>query len=450
MNANIDIALSAEEFESRFGRKKTVGMFTLGCKVNQYETNAMEDIFERNGYDIVDPEEFADIYVINSCTVTHISDRKSRQFLRRAKRTNPDSIIAVTGCYSQVAPDEVAKIEEVDVIVGTKDKSKIVQIIEGCTPGEKTVKVENVMKLKTFEEMHIEHMRGKTRAFIKIQDGCNRFCSYCIIPYARGGIRSRGIDNIVSEVKELARAGFKEIVLTGINVACYGDDLDGDRIIDVIRAVHEIDGIERIRMSSVEPDMMSREFVSQIASLHKVCPHFHLSIQSGCDETLKRMNRKYTASDVMEVANTLREYFDDVALTTDIIVGFPGETDKEFEKTYEFLREIELFQMHIFKFSPRKGTPAAKMKDQIDPQTKSSRSEKLIALSQKNTDKFMENLLGREVDVLFEKEIKPGIYEGHTSNYVKVVAMSGENIEGLIKKVKLDEISEGKIEGILK
>lgn len=432
------------------GRPKTVGILTLGCKVNQYETTAMEELFRNSGYTVVDANEKADIYIINSCTVTHMSDKKSRQFLRRARRMSPDAVIAVTGCYSQVAPDEVISIPEVDVIVGTKDKSRIVEILESAMPGEKLSSVEDVMKPMEFEEMHIEGASGKTRAFVKVQDGCNRFCSYCIIPYARGSIRSRRIDNIVAEVSRLAKLGFKEIVLTGINVACYGQDLKTSGFLDVIKAVHSIDGIERIRMSSVEPDMLTDEFIYELSKLEKVCPHFHLSIQSGCNETLLRMNRRYTTEKLKAIIGKLRESFNNVALTTDIIAGFPGETDEEFEATYEFLKEVKLYQMHIFKYSPRKGTPAAAMGDQVDPQKKQERSERLISLSSSNQREFMEKMIGETENVLFEHMAGDGIFEGHTSNYVKVRASSVTDIEGSMQKIELSEVKGEYIHGIIK
>jgi len=428
---------------------KTVGILTLGCKVNQYETTAMEELFRKSGYTVVDADDKADVYIINSCTVTHMSDKKSRQFLRRARRISPDAVIAVTGCYSQVAPDEVINIPEVDVIVGTKDKSRIVEILENAMPGEKLCRVEDIMQPMEFEEMHIEGASGKTRAYVKVQDGCNRFCSYCIIPYARGSIRSRSIDNIVDEVSRLAELGFKEIVLTGINVACYGQDVGAGGFLDAIKAVHSVDGIERIRMSSVEPDMLTDGFIQELSGLEKVCPHFHLSIQSGCNNTLSRMNRTYTTEKLKHIIGKLRESFGNVALTTDIIVGFPGETDEEFETTYEFLKEVKLFQMHIFKYSPRKGTPAATMAGQVDPHKKQERSERLISLSSANQNEFMEKMIGRAENVLFEQKTGENTYEGHTSNYVKVRTISDSDIEGSMQKVALNEVKGEYIHGII-
>ncbi len=426
-----------------------VAFYTLGCKVNQYETEAMTELFKKACYEVVDHEEYADVYVINTCTVTNMSDRKSRQFIRRSKKINPDSIIAVVGCYSQVAPEEILDIEEVNVVMGTNDRKKIVKIIEGITKQDKISTVDDIMKVREFEEMQIKEVIGKTRAFLKIQEGCDRFCSYCIIPYARGPVRSRLLDNICSEVKDLASNGFKEIVLTGIHVASYGKDLGDVTILDVLKEIHKIDGIERIRLSSVEPLLMSDEFIDETSSMKKICPHFHLSLQSGCDETLKRMNRKYTTDQYRGIVKKIREKIEDVAITTDVIVGFPGETDDEFEATYKFLKEIELSQMHVFKYSPRKGTPAATMKDQIDPKIKQMRSEKLIDLSNKNNKNFMDKFSNNTVSVLFEMKLENGYYEGLTSNYIRVLVKSDDSIEGKILNVNLINTKDGFIEGIL-
>ena len=330
---------------------KKVAFYTLGCKVNQYETEAMIELFEHAGYEHVQSEEYADVYVINTCTVTHMSDRKSRQYIRRVKKKNPNSVIAVVGCYSQVAPEEILDIEEVNLVMGTNDRRHIVEKVEAVTCNDKVSTVDDIMKVKEFEEIEITQTNGRTRAFMKIQDGCDRFCTYCIIPYARGRVRSRDLDNIVEEVKLLASKGYKEVVLTGIHVASYGKDIKDKevKLLDVIKAVNEIDGIERIRTSSVEPILFTDEFVEEISKMDKVCPHFHLSLQSGCDATLDRMNRRYTTAEYREIVERLREKMPDVAITTDVIVGFPGETNEEFKQTYEFLKDIELSQMHIFK-----------------------------------------------------------------------------------------------------
>ncbi|MDB0438172.1 tRNA (N(6)-L-threonylcarbamoyladenosine(37)-C(2))-methylthiotransferase MtaB [Clostridioides difficile] len=430
---------------------KKVAFYTLGCKVNQYETEAMLELFEKDGYEQVNSEEYADVYVINTCTVTHMSDRKSRQYIRRVKKKNPDAIIAVVGCYSQVSPEEILDIEEVNLVMGTNDRRKIVEEIRKIDASKKVSTVDDIMKVKAFEEIEISQTNGKTRAFMKIQDGCDRFCTYCIIPYARGRVRSRDIDSIVDEVKKLAKNGYKEVVLTGIHVASYGKDLkDKDiKLLDVIKQINEIEAIERIRLSSVEPILFTDEFVNEVLKMEKVCPHYHLSLQSGCDETLKRMNRRYTTSEYKTIVDRLRDKMPNVAITTDVIVGFPGETNEEFKQTYEFLKDIELSQMHIFKYSPRKGTPAATMENQIDPQMKHFRSEKLLNLSKENFSKFATKFIGSELDVLFEQNIEGNKFEGLTSNYIRVVVESDKNIQGQILKVKINDVKNEYVEGIL-
>ncbi|MDB3083209.1 tRNA (N(6)-L-threonylcarbamoyladenosine(37)-C(2))-methylthiotransferase MtaB [Clostridioides difficile] len=430
---------------------KKVAFYTLGCKVNQYETEAMLELFEKDGYEQVNSEEYADVYVINTCTVTHMSDRKSRQYIRRVKKKNPDAIIAVVGCYSQVSPEEILDIEEVNLVMGTNDRRKIVEEIKKIDASKKVSTVDDIMKVKAFEEIEISQTNGKTRAFMKIQDGCDRFCTYCIIPYARGRVRSRDIDSIVDEVKKLANNGYKEVVLTGIHVASYGKDLkDKDiKLLDVIKQINEIDKIERIRLSSVEPILFTDEFVNEVLKMDKVCPHYHLSLQSGCDETLKRMNRRYTTSEYKTIVDRLRSKMPNVAITTDVIVGFPGETNDEFKETYEFLKEIELSQMHIFKYSPRKGTPAATMENQVDPQMKHFRSEQLLNLSKVNFNKFANKFIGSELDVLFEQNTEGNKFEGLTSNYIRVVVESDKNIQGQILKVKINDVKDEYVEGIL-
>ncbi|EMJ6203206.1 tRNA (N(6)-L-threonylcarbamoyladenosine(37)-C(2))-methylthiotransferase MtaB [Clostridioides difficile] len=430
---------------------KKVAFYTLGCKVNQYETEAMLELFEKDGYEQVNSEEYADVYVINTCTVTHMSDRKSRQYIRRVKKKNPDAIIAVVGCYSQVSPEEILDIEEVNLVMGTNDRRKIVEEIKKINSSKKVSTVDDIMKVKAFEEIEISQTNGKTRAFMKIQDGCDRFCTYCIIPYARGRVRSRDIDSIVDEVKKLANNGYKEVVLTGIHVASYGKDLkDRDiKLLDVIKQINQIEKIERIRLSSVEPILFTDEFVNEVLKMDKVCPHYHLSLQSGCDETLERMNRRYTTLEYKTIVDRLRSKMPDVAITTDVIVGFPGETNEEFKKTYEFLKEIELSQMHIFKYSPRKGTPAATMENQVDPQMKHFRSEQLLNLSKVNFNKFATKFIDRELDVLFEQNIEGNKYEGLTSNYIRVVVESDKNIQGQILKVKINDVKDEYVEGIL-
>ena len=434
---------------------KKVAFYTLGCKVNQYETEAMPEMFKEDGYEQVGSEDYADVYVINTCTVTHMSDRKSRQYIRRMKKKNPDAIIAVVGCYSQVSPEEILEIEEVNLVMGTNERRTIVdeikklEVVEG---DKKASTVDDIMKVRAFEEIEISQSNGRTRAFMKIQDGCDRFCTYCIIPYARGGkVRSRDMESIVNEAKTLAENGYEEVVLTGIHVASYGKDLREENVnlLDVIKRINEIDGIKRIRTSSVEPILFTDEFVNEVSKMEKVMPHYHLSLQSGCDDTLKRMNRRYTTSEYKEIVEKLRREIPDVAITTDVIVGFPGETEEEFEKTYNFLKEIELSQMHIFKYSPRKGTKAADMNDQVSPQVKHERSEKLLQLNKENFEKFAGRMIGKEFEVLFEQELGENRYEGLTPNYLKTIVTSNEDICGKIVKVKITEVKDEYVEGIL-
>lgn len=434
---------------------KKVAFYTLGCKVNQYETEAMLEMFKQDGYEQVGSEDYADVYVINTCTVTHMSDRKSRQYIRRMKKKNPDAIIAVVGCYSQVSPEEILEIEEVNLVMGTNERRTIVdeikklEVVEG---DKKASTVDDIMKVRAFEEIEISQSNGRTRAFMKIQDGCDRFCTYCIIPYARGGkVRSRDIESIVNEAKTLAENGYEEVVLTGIHVASYGKDLKEEKtnLLDVIKRINEIDGIKRIRTSSVEPILFTDEFVNEVSNMEKVMPHYHLSLQSGCDETLKRMNRRYTTEEYKTIVNKLREEIPNVAITTDVIVGFPGETEEEFEKTYNFLKDIELSQMHIFKYSPRKGTKAAEMENQVSPQDKHERSEKLLQLNKENFEKIATRMVGKEFEVLFEQEVEENKYEGLTPNYLKTIVTSNEDICGKILKVKIIEVKDEYVEGIL-
>lgn len=419
-----------------------VAFYTLGCKVNQYETEAMEEIFEKKGYKIVGEDELADIYVINTCTVTNLSDRKSRQFISRAKKNNNNAIIAVVGCYSQVSPDEVSEIEGVDVVIGTTDRSRILELCERARENKETINiVRNVKTEKQFETINIDDIKSKTRAYIKIQDGCNQFCSYCIIPYARGPIRSRPLDEIISETIKLSKAGFKEIVLTGIHVASYGKDLNKIPLTDVLEEVAKIDGIQRIRLSSIEPTLIDEKFMKSIMKTKKVCDHFHLSLQSGCDTVLKRMNRRYTREEYRNIVKLIREYMPHAGITTDIIVGFPGETEEEFNKTYEFVREIGFSRIHVFKFSPRKGTPAAKHENQVDGNIKNSRSEKLIALGEEMMSEFNSKFIGSNLSVLFEEESRKekGYIEGYTTNYIRVKAKEDVKSFGQILDVRIKE-----------
>lgn len=437
--------------------KKKVGMLTLGCRVNQYETEAMAEKFVKDGYDVVDFNDYADVYVVNTCTVTSMSDKKSRQMIGRARRRNEDAVIAVVGCYSQVAPEEVAAIEGVDVVLGNRNKGDVVYWVNRALQDrEKIVNIKDVFRDKQFEELSIDTYQDKTRAFLKIQDGCNRFCSYCLIPYARGSVCSKSSDLVIAEAKELAANGFKEIILTGIHTASYGADLkENVGLVDIIEKVNEIDGIERIRIGSIDPTFFTDNVIDRIAKCEKACPHFHLSLQSGCDETLRRMNRRYTAEEYRKIVYELREKINNVSITTDVIVGFPGETEEEFNTTYEFLKDIQLSKTHIFKYSPRKGTAAAKMKDDIIPQEKERRSNLLLELNLKNERKFIEKFIGFDMKVLYEQRVSKAedMYEGYADNYIKVISrLKSEDEIGKILSTKLikasDEFAYGSIDAV--
>ncbi len=419
---------------------KKIAFITLGCKVNLYDTEAMAELFTEKGYEVVDFEEYADVYLINTCTVTNLGDKKSRQMIRRAKRINPNSVVVATGCYAQVASEEVAKIEGINIVIGTKNRSEIVETVENYVAENGVVNnVSDIMGEKEFEPLQISRLTNRTRAYIKIQEGCNRYCTYCIIPYARGPIRSRKPEEVIEEVKKLAENGFKEVVLTGIHVASYGLDLGNITLADIIEKVHSVDGIERIRFSSMEPLAIDDEFVTRMAKLPKVCDHYHLSLQSGCNRTLKRMNRKYNAEQYAEACERLRNAFPNVAITTDIIVGFPDETEEDFKESLAFAERMKLDKIHTFPYSPKKGTPAAKMKNQISGDIKSQRSKEMIALSDKMNIDFLNNNIGKTVPVLFE-DMENGFWQGHTTNYIKVLAKSDENLNNKIVDVKLDKI----------
>ena len=420
--------------------KNKVAFCTLGCKVNQYETNAMIEQFIAKGYEIVEFNEKADIYIINTCTVTNMADRKSRQMLRRVKEINRDAIVVACGCYAQVAKEELEKISEIDLIYGTNEKNKIAEYIEEFQENNlKNSLITDVMYQKEFLDFGTTDYTEKTRAVIKVQDGCDRFCSYCIIPYARGHVRSRKTESVIEEIEAISKKGIKEVVITGIHVASYGKDFkEKKELIDLLEEINKVDGIERIRLGSLEPTLISEEFLERLTKLEKICDHFHLSLQSGCDETLKRMNRRYCAEEFKNSTELLKKAYPNVSLTTDIIVGFPGETDEEFNKTYQFLKDINFYQMHIFKYSPRKGTKAAVMKEQIDGSIKEERSNKLISLSNENEIAHNEKEIGKELEVLWEEKDCEYI-KGHTTNY-KVVKIPYKPIENTITKVKIERL----------
>jgi len=416
---------------------KKVAFISLGCKVNQYETNAMSQEFVANNYEVVDFTDVADVYIVNTCTVTNIADRKSRQMLRRVKEINPGAVLVATGCYAQVGKEELEKIEDIDLIIGNNEKKDIVDIIENyCNETEAIIS--DVMHQKEYVEFGTTTYTEKTRAVVKIQDGCDRFCSYCIIPYARGRVRSRKLENIVAEVEQIVDKGLQEIVITGIHIASYGKDFNFDiTLIDLLEELNKIKGLKRIRLGSIEPTIITEEFVDRLSKLDKICDHFHLSLQSGCDETLKRMNRRYTCEEFENGTKLLRKAFPNAALTTDVIVGFPGETDEEFNITYDFLKRIAFYKMHVFKYSQRKGTKAAVMPNQVDGSVKEKRSKELIELSDKNEEMYNSKYVGKTVEVLFEE--KDGdYYKGHTTNYIEVFA-KGENLENVICNVRVSE-----------
>ena len=401
-----------------------VALHNLGCKVNAYEIEAMQQLLEEAGYEIVPFEPGADIYVINTCTVTNIADRKSRQMLHKAKKMNPEAIVVATGCYVQTGGDKLEKDEAIDLVLGNNQKINIVEALAEYAenkPGHGS-HVIKINQTKEYEDLSIDHTAEHVRAYIKVQDGCNQFCTYCIIPYARGRVRSRNIESVLKEVHSLAEKGYKEVVLTGIHLSSYGVDFPEEKketLLSLIRAVHEIEGIQRIRLGSLEPGIVTREFAEGIAALPKVCPHFHLSLQSGCDETLERMNRRYRSGEYRERCELLREVYENPALTTDVIVGFPGETEEEFDITEKYLEKVHFYEMHVFKYSRRAGTKAAAMPDQIPEQIKGVRSDRLLALEQKMSEEFRKGFIGEKVSVLFEESISSSFFlsSGRISRY---------------------------------
>lgn len=425
---------------------KKAALHNLGCKVNAYETEAMQHLLEEAGYEIVPFTQKADVYVINTCSVTNMADRKSRQMLHKAKKNNPDSIVVAAGCYVQTSEKEVLNDLSVDIVIGNDRKHDLVRLLEEYSLDSVNDTVDDINDGKhDFEELFIDQTKEHTRAFIKVQDGCNQFCSYCIIPYARGRVRSRRFENVIAEVERLAANGFKEVVLTGIHLSSYGVDFEeATGLLELIQAVNAVKGIERIRLGSLEPKIVTEHFASELSKLDKICPHFHLSLQSGCDSTLKRMNRKYTTKEYERGCELLRKYFVHPAITTDVIVGFPGETEEEFEQTKAYLEHIHFYEMHIFKYSKRKGTRAAVMPDQIDEQIKAARSEKLIALGHDMSKEFRKFYIGKNEEVLFEEKAVIGDKEyfvGYTKEYVKVAKETDENLE--------NQIVSGRISGML-
>ena len=426
--------------------KGKVALHNLGCKVNAYETEAMQQMLEAAGYEIVPFEPGADIYVINTCSVTNIADRKSRQMLHKAKKMNPDAIVVAAGCYVQADTKKAEADASIDIIIGNNKKQELIPILESYRTGhQKTTECVDINHTKEYENLEIDRTEEHTRAYLKVQDGCNQFCTYCIIPYARGRIRSKKTEDVVNEVKRLAASGCQEVVLTGIHLSSYGKERpeDQENLLTLIQAVHQVDGIERIRLGSLEPGIITEEFAAAISSLPKVCPHFHLSLQSGCTTTLKRMNRRYTAEEYREKCEILRKYYPAPALTTDVITGFPGETEEEFEESRSFVDSIHFYETHIFPYSKREGTKAAGMPDQLTEQVKKERSRILIALGKEHQREYMEQFLGQEKEVLFEEQQTvegQEYWTGHTMEYLKIAVISEENLENKRVIVQLREM----------
>ena len=423
---------------------KKVALHNLGCKVNAYETEAMQEMLEHAGYEIVPFQEGADIYVINTCTVTNIADRKSRQMLHRARKMNPDAVVVAAGCYVQAQAEKQVIDPCIDIVLGNNKKQDLLTALQAYEEAHGDLReVIDINHTKEYENLHLTKQGEHTRAYIKVQDGCNQFCSYCIIPYARGRVRSRAKEDVVAEGTDLAKNGYQEVVLTGIHLSSYGIDFENeDNLLSLIRAVHEIEGIKRIRLGSLEPRIITEEFVQAIAALPKMCPHFHLSLQSGCNETLKRMNRRYTSEEFYEKCEILRKYFEKPALTTDVIVGFPQETEEEFERTYEFLKKICFYETHIFKYSKREGTKAAVMQGQIPEQIKAKRSARLIELGEKNRRAYEESFLGKTVEVLVEEKSDVNgkeMWTGHTKEYMKIALESEKNLQNCILNVQIKD-----------
>ena len=429
------------------GRK--AALHNLGCKVNAYETEAMQQLLENAGYEIVSFSERADVYVINTCSVTNIADRKSRQMIHRARKRNPDAVVVAAGCYVQTKEQEARADAAIDLLIGNNQKGQLIELLEAFEQREdirsKTVDIN--CGVQPFEELAMTHPCEHTRAFVKVQDGCNQFCSYCIIPYARGRARSRLSKDVLAETQELAANGIREVVLTGIHLSSYGQDT-GESLLDLIKSIHGVEGIARIRLGSLEPKIVTEDFVRELAALPKLCPHFHLALQSGCDATLERMNRRYTTGEYEAGCGILRRYFEHPAITTDVIVGFPGETEEEFAETVRFLERVHFYEMHIFKYSVRQGTRAAAMDGQVPEEVKTARSNELLALAERMSREFRAYYRGRETEVLFEEtqEVKGcRMYVGYTPEYVKAARPSEDSLENVLLSGTLSELVDGEI-----
>lgn len=431
-------------------KKYTVSFTTLGCKVNQFETEAMSELLEKEGFEVVQ-ESVSDIYIINTCAVTNESERKSRQFINKAKRVNPNAIVVAVGCSVQLHGEKISKDTTADIIIGTKNKGNIGKLLKeklSHMEQDSEVIIENFHGQECFEELKISSVHDKTRANIKIQDGCSQFCSYCIIPYVRGPIRSRNHDDIVKEVKDIAANGYKEIVLNGIHISSYGKEIkEQDALIKLIEDMNKVEGIERIRLGSLEPNLITEDFIRRYSSLEKTCDHFHLSLQSGSNSVLERMNRKYTAEQYKNNVELIRKYMPHAGITTDIIVGFPGETEEEFNETMKFVKAIRFSRIHVFKYSIREGTKAAEMTNQVDDMVKSERSKVLIELGEEVSNEFMKKYVGKDVSVLVETEKTENLFEGYSTNYLKVLLKSDINIRNTIVDVHVNNVENDYLTG---
>ncbi len=425
--------------------KKKVALHNLGCKVNAYELEAMQEMLEKAGYEIVPFAPGADVYIINTCTVTNIADRKSRQMLHKARKMNPQAVVIAAGCYVQAQKNMENIDDAIDIVLGNNRKQDLLFVLENYKKGSGQEKdLISLDKPVEYEELQLSSTGEHTRAYLKVQDGCNQFCSYCIIPYVRGRVRSRRKEEVLEEVLRLTKNGYQEFVLTGIHLSSYGVDCE-DNLLELIKAVHEIEGVKRIRLGSLEPRIITEEFAQALGNMPKICPHFHLSLQSGCDATLKRMNRKYSAEEYLEGCRLLRKYFKNPALTTDVIVGFPQESEEEFEQSYKMIESVEFYETHIFKYSRRQGTRAAQMEGQVDEAVKTERSHKLIQLGKEKKQKYMESFLGQQVEILFEETAKiqgEEYWIGYTKEYLKVAAKSKENLENRIVLGKVERFIE--------
>lgn len=445
-NSPCDLSLSPESFQKIYGRSKRLATLTLGCKVNQYETQAVTQLFEKAGYQWVAMDEPADVFLINTCTVTSMSDRKSRQMIRRARKLNPQAVIAVTGCYAQLSPEEVQKIEGVQVVAGTSERHRLVDAVQAVQPFQQSpvILVKSHEAGEAFETLSVNATREMTRAYVKIQDGCNQYCSYCIIPYARGSIRSRNPEEVVAEIKALIANGYQEVVLTGIHLASYGREThQPEALIQLLEIIDQLPGLQRLRLGSLEPTLMKEDFVERLMNLKSLCHHFHLSLQSGCDETLKAMNRKYSTAEYRDAVHRIRKGSERAAITTDIIVGFPGELEEHFQETMRFVEETGFADIHVFRYSPREGTPAAQYPDQVNEEIKNRRSQELSRKATELKREYFRRFDQEVVEVLVEQRLpdEPHLMEGHTRNYVKVFIP--------FRKEMIHQLVHVRIEGIL-